>query len=174
MQPDLRARRRAGPIDHPDLQRDAEELHEALSELVRVYQFRDRTSICCHGISVTQCYALEAVLQKESITMNELAAMLWLDKSTASRVVDGLEEAGYVRRAPNPSDGRSLLLEPTSAGRALHGRIVRGLIAEKKTMLQDFDPGVRREVARLIARLARAAAGRARGTDQGCEAACEG
>jgi hypothetical protein len=38
---------------------DAETFHAALSELVRVYQFRDRDRICCHDVSVTQCYALE-------------------------------------------------------------------------------------------------------------------
>ena len=38
------------------LQADAETLHAALSELVRVYQFRDRDRICCHDISVTQCW----------------------------------------------------------------------------------------------------------------------
>jgi SAM-dependent methyltransferase len=29
-------------------------LYAALSDLVRVYQFRDRDRICCHDISVTQ------------------------------------------------------------------------------------------------------------------------
>ncbi len=147
--------------EDPALRRDAEDLHEALSELVRVYQFRDRTSICCHGISVTQCYALEAVVQRGAITMNDLAALLWLDKSTASRVVDGLEKAGHVRRVPNPADGRSILLEPTAAGRALHARIVQDLIEEEKALLADFDPEVRQATARLIARLARAVSERA-------------
>ncbi len=155
------------------LQRDAEDLHEALADLLRVYQFRDRTSICCHGISVTQCYALEAVVHKEGLTMNELAALLWLDKSTASRVVDGLEEAGYVRRSPNPSDGRSLQLQATRTGRAIHDRIVRGLIDEEKALIQDFDPEVRQATARLIARLARAAAERARDRGRGCGPTCE-
>ncbi len=147
--------------EDPALRRDAEDLHEALSELVRVYQFRDRTSICCHGISVTQCYALEAVVQRGAITMNDLAALLWLDKSTASRVVDGLEKAGHVRRVPNPADGRSILLEPTAGGRALHDRIVQNLIEEEKALLADFDPEVRQATARLIARLARAVSERA-------------
>lgn len=147
--------------EDPALRRDAEDLHEALSELVRVYQFRDRTSICCHGISVTQCYALEAVVQRGAITMNDLAALLWLDKSTASRVVDGLEKAGHVRRVPNPADGRSILLEPTATGRALHARIVQDLIEEEKALLADFDPEVRQATARLIARLARAVSERA-------------
>jgi hypothetical protein len=46
------------------LEADAVALHEALSELVRVYQFRDRDRICCHDISVTQCYALDALLRR--------------------------------------------------------------------------------------------------------------
>jgi DNA-binding MarR family transcriptional regulator len=172
MQSNPRPRARGRSIESHGLQRDAEELHEALSELLRVYQFRDRTSICCHGISVTQCYALEAVIEKGALTMNKLAAMLWLDKSTASRVVDGLEEAGHVRRAPNPADGRSLLIEATAGGRALHGRIVRGLIEEEKALLSDFDPQVRRGVARVIARLAAAAADRAR-RGKGCGPVCD-
>lgn len=150
------------------LERDASDLHVALADLLRVYQFRDRSSICCHGISVTQCYALEAVIHRGSLTMNELAALLWLDKSTASRVVDGLEGAGYLRRTSHPSDGRSLLLAPTATGRALHDRIVRDLIDEEKQLLADFDPEVRQATARLIARLARAAGERARGRARGC------
>lgn len=151
---------RQPPAD-PLLQRDAEDLHAALSDLVRVFQFRDRTSICCHGISVTQCYALEAVAQRGPLTMNELAALLWLDKSTASRVVDGLESGGHLRRVANPADGRSVLLEATASGRTLRDRIELDRIKEEKALLADFDPEVRQATARLIARLARAASARA-------------
>jgi hypothetical protein len=44
-----------------DLDRDTRDLYAALSDLVRLYQFRDRDTICCHDISVTQCYALQAL-----------------------------------------------------------------------------------------------------------------
>ena len=77
--------------DDAELSRDAARLYDALSDLIRVYQFRDRDRICCHDLSVTQCYALEALVRRGPLTMNELAARLFLDKSTASRVVDALE-----------------------------------------------------------------------------------
>ena len=108
------------------LEADAAALHEALSELVRVYQFRDRDRICCHDISVTQCYALEALLRRGPCGLNELAAELYLDKSTASRVVAALERKGYVSRAPHPEDGRAVVLTVTPAGRRLHDRIREG------------------------------------------------
>ena len=75
---------------------EATRLYAALSDLVRVYQFRDRDRICCYDISVTQCYALEALAHAGPRTLNELAAELYLDKSTASRVVTTLERKGYV------------------------------------------------------------------------------
>src|SRR5262245_19696817 len=48
-----------GKTGETDLQDDAEALHAAVSDLVRIYQLRDRNQICCYDISVTQCYALE-------------------------------------------------------------------------------------------------------------------
>src|SRR3954462_6510043 len=93
----------ADPID-PILERDTEALYDALSELIRVYQFRDRDRICCFDVSVTQCYALEALARRGGMTLNDLAAQLYLDKSTASRVVDALERKGYMTRLTHPAD----------------------------------------------------------------------
>src|SRR3954469_1308194 len=95
------------------LDSDAESLHDALSELVRVYQFRDRDRICCHDVSVTQCYALEALVRRGPSGLNELAADLFLDKSTTSRVVATLKRKGYVSRSEHPEDKRAVVLEVT-------------------------------------------------------------
>jgi DNA-binding MarR family transcriptional regulator len=144
----------------PSLEADAEALHDALSELVRVYQFRDRDRICCHDISVTQCYALDALLRRGPSGLNELAAELYLDKSTASRVVAALERKRYVSRQPHPEDGRAVVLTVTARGRRLHDRIRAELVAEAEKLVADFEPEVREAAARLILRLARAAATR--------------
>src|ERR1043165_7752795 len=109
--------------ENSQLQRQAEELHDALTDLVRVYQFRDRDRICCYDVSVTQCYALEGLARLGGMTLNELAAHLFLDKSTASRVVDALERKGYVARTTHPKDRRAVLLEATATGRTLENKI---------------------------------------------------
>jgi MarR family 2-MHQ and catechol resistance regulon transcriptional repressor len=139
------------------LDRDASDLQEALSQLVRVYQFRDRTRICYYDLSVTQCHAVSALVAHGPMPLNGLAAELYLDKSTSSRVVDSLERKGYVRRAPDPSDGRALRLEVTGKGRDLHSRIENDLVEEMKNLLTEFDPDVRQATTRLVARLARMA-----------------
>jgi DNA-binding MarR family transcriptional regulator len=144
----------------PDLERDSADLYDALSELVRVYQFRDRDRICCYDVSVTQCYALEELARRGGMTLNDLAARLYLDKSTASRVVDALERKGYVARSTHPQDRRSVLLETTEAGRSLEGKIREEMLIEEGKLLADFPPDVRRAMTQLLRRLARAAAGR--------------
>ncbi len=141
----------------PRLAADARELHRVLSDLLRVVQFRDRDRICCYDVSVTQCYALEAVLRRGPLTLNDLAAHLYLDKSTASRVVKGLVEKGYVERRPHPDDGRAVQLVASDAGRRLHTVIERDLLGEVEGLIAGFDPEVRRALASLLARLGRSA-----------------
>ena len=152
----------------PGLDGDTLELHRALSDLIRVYQFRDRDRICCYDVSVTQCYALEAVILHGPLTLNELAAHLYLDKSTTSRVVDALQKKGYVERRENPEDRRSLRLEPTAAGRELHARIEGDILSQEKELLSSFAPEVRQAMATLIGRLARAAASRVDASGGSC------
>src|SRR5690349_1326412 len=123
----MEAQRSTVPAD-PALERDAHLFYDALSDLLRVYQFRDRDRICCYDVSVSQCYALEALVRRGPMTLNDLAAYLYLDKSTASRVVAALERKGYVARAPHPEDGRALLLAPTTEGRGLHARIESDIV----------------------------------------------
>jgi DNA-binding MarR family transcriptional regulator len=151
-----------------DLSDDALSLHRALSELIRVYQFRDRDRICCYDVSVAQCYALEAVVLHGPLTLNELAAHLFLDKSTASRLVDALQKKGYVERRENPADRRALSLEATPAGRELHARIEGDILAQEAELLAGFSPEVRQAMARLVGELARAAASRVDTTGGTC------
>src|ERR1044071_1314917 len=143
------------------LTRQARELQDALGEFIRVYQFRDRDRICCYDISPTQCYALDALLRRELITLNDLAAELCLDKSTASRVVATLERKGYVARTTHPGDGRVVLLTATASGRRLVERIRGDLIEEEKRRLADSPEGVRASAAELIQRLTAASRSRA-------------
>lgn len=150
----------APPAADPALDRDATALHRALSEMVRAYQFRDREQICCHDISVSQCYALEALVRRGPLTLNEVAAQLLLEKSTASRMVDGLEEKGYLTRAPHPADRRALQLAVTPAGRALYERIEAELVEQERQLLSRFAPEVRQALVRLLGQLTEAAAAR--------------
>jgi DNA-binding MarR family transcriptional regulator len=151
-----------------DLERDAADLQEALNDLIRVYQFRDRKRICCFDVSVTQCYALRELVRQGPMALSRLASELYLDGSTASRVIDSLERKGYVTRSQDPEDGRAIRLEATKAGCGLYGEIEEDLLREQKALLAEFEPEIRRATTRLIARLAREAAARFSRQDGRC------
>jgi DNA-binding MarR family transcriptional regulator len=145
-----------------DLHASAEALQAAVSDLVRVYQFRDRDRICCHDISVTQCHALEALVEHGPMRLTELTERLFLDKSTTSRVVGTLVKKGYVDQHVDASDSRATALSATRAGRNLCARITGDLVEQQKELLADLDPDVRAGVIDVIRRLARAADSRFR------------
>jgi MarR family transcriptional regulator, 2-MHQ and catechol-resistance regulon repressor len=150
----------AAALSDTSLADDARALHRVLDELTRVVQFRDRDRICCHDVSVTQCYALRALVAEGPMGLNALAESLFLDKSTASRVVAALERKGYLLRRPDPADGRAVVLEASDGGRRLYRRIEEELVEEVTRLAAGFGPAVRREMVRLLGRLAAAAAAR--------------
>jgi DNA-binding MarR family transcriptional regulator len=142
------------------LARDAERLSDALEDLLRVVQFRDRDRACCFDVSVSQCYALERVVDAGGLTVNDLAASLYLDKSTASRIANSLVDKGYLARARDPEDGRVVRLVSTPTGSALCRRIQADISAEYAEMLSEFGPEVRTGIIQLVGRLGRSFAAR--------------
>jgi MarR family transcriptional regulator, 2-MHQ and catechol-resistance regulon repressor len=148
--------------DAATLDRDAQALHAAVADLVRVYQFRDRDRICCHDVSVTQCYALETLVELGDMRVGALAERLFLDKSTTSRVVSALVRKGYVEQRPDAADQRATTLRATRKGRHLCERITGELIEQQRQLLDDLDPDVRAAVVEVLRRLATAADARFR------------
>lgn len=144
--------------DQSALDADAEALYDALSYLVRVYQFRDRDRICCYDISITQCYALEALVRRGSLRLQVLADELFLDKSTTSRVVEALVQKEYVRRVDEPADRRAVQIDITAAGRRLYRRIRADIVSREKSLLAGLSAEVRAGAIELLRGLARAAA----------------
>ena len=85
------------------------------------------------GISHTMLEVLIRLCRKpgEEVSQRQLGDDLILTSSGTTRLVDRMEEAGLVRRAPSPGDRRVALVEPTPQGRttflrgaAVHARIV--------------------------------------------------
>lgn len=64
-----------------------------------------------------QSFILHVLCENARARLSDLAGMIRLDASTASRHIRGLEQLGYVERATNPADGRATLLSVTDPGR---------------------------------------------------------
>jgi MarR family transcriptional regulator, lower aerobic nicotinate degradation pathway regulator len=105
-----------------------------------------------HWVSVIQTRLL-GVLRDRTPTMNELATMLGVDKSSATGLVDRAERRGLVARVPSSSDGRVVLVELTDAGRALVAEVSAGFAADVTTLLARLSPADRSSLTRVLTRL---------------------
>ena len=68
------------------------------------------------GLSSTDFALTSSIRIMQPVTPTALAAQLGLAPTTLSAAIQRLERRGQVRRAPNPQDRRSVLLELTAAG----------------------------------------------------------
>ena len=71
-----------------------------------------------HDLSLVQTRLL-GVLRDRRPTMQQLAKLLGLDKSSVSGLVDRAERRGLVARVPSAADRRSVLVSLTDQGRRL-------------------------------------------------------
>lgn len=161
----MKRTKRAGPKPAPTrgARPDAAErraFYEALQELLRIYQFRDRDRACYGSVSAHECYALEAIERSGALPIGALGEKLGLHKSNASRLAAALEAKGFVRREADADDGRGVRLQLTAAGRRTHHAIRAKVEARQAEILAGFAPPVRRAFVRLLGELAAEAAGR--------------
>ena len=64
-------------------------------------------------LTPSQISALATVGRHDQIRVGELARLEQVGKSTITRLVSHLEQAGYLRRSVDPDDGRSYLVSLT-------------------------------------------------------------
>lgn len=67
------------------------------------------------GIDMTaeQWGAILILLNSEAMTQGQLGERLYLEKSSVSRLTDGLERRGWIIRIKDPKDSRQKLVMPT-------------------------------------------------------------
>ncbi|HSE43473.1 MAG TPA: MarR family winged helix-turn-helix transcriptional regulator [Acidobacteriota bacterium] len=128
------------------------DLYRALTELARRYQFRNRDEICCYGLTVSQCYALQTLQDGEHHT-GVLSEKLGLDISSTTRLVDQLVRKKLVQRKRGVEDGRVRQIELTDAGKKLMSRIEKDFAAFLAEATKDIPDDVRKQLPQIIRQL---------------------
>lgn len=75
------------------------------------------------GLRVPEWRALAALYARRRCTMSELADLASIDRTTLTRTVDRMEEAGWATRLPDDDDLRVTRLALTAAGERLFARV---------------------------------------------------
>jgi DNA-binding MarR family transcriptional regulator len=143
-----------------ELMRDADGFYEALSTLIRYYQYRDRDRTCCQGLSVTEWYALDTIFRERVSSIGRIGRQLRMNKSTATRVVATLESRQLVQRHSSPTNHKVRNVSLTAKGRGLHAAIVARLTAEHRGLLAELSHDERVRVIEILRKLTALAARR--------------
>jgi MarR family transcriptional regulator, lower aerobic nicotinate degradation pathway regulator len=105
-----------------------------------------------HDLSLPATRLL-GVLRDREPTMNELARLLDLDKSSVTGLVDRAERRGLVARVPSPADKRAVLVRLTNEGRLLVSTAAALFAADVTALLGQLAPRDRAALSRLVSKL---------------------
>lgn len=106
-------------------------------------------------LSATERWLL-AKIAAGPVRMSTLADWQRVDRSTVTIQVRTLEEAGYVVRRPDPSDGRATQVSLSTDGRRHHEELRRRAAVVLNDLVADWPAEERRQFARLLTKFARA------------------
>jgi MarR family transcriptional regulator for hemolysin len=100
-------------------------------------------------------WAVLATLEAHGpLVQRDLARHLDVEGPTVVRRVDRLEGDGLVRRTPVATDRRSVTVELTPEGRALHGRLRAAVEAGERALESSVDAADLATTRRVLQRLA--------------------
>lgn len=91
-------------------------LRELIRVLVRDLGILEKSDSSCHGVTISQCHAIVEIGRANEISLNELAKILNLDKSTMSRTINKLVDDNLAVRESHPEDRRYIVIKLTERG----------------------------------------------------------
>ena len=126
----------ASPEHSTQVDRVANRLHSAAIHLLRGLRVEDTLS----GLTAPRMSVLSVLVFAGPRTLGELAAAEQVRRPTMTRLIQGLEKDGLVRRQADPTDGRVSRMHATAKGRALllEGRARR--VAALRKRLEGLSP----------------------------------
>jgi DNA-binding MarR family transcriptional regulator len=139
------------------------EVASAMRALQRAADAYDELVASRLGINRSDLRALDLLHESGTMTAGQLAGGSGLTSGATTRMIDRLEEAGYIRRLPDKGDRRRVLVELTPRARRLAAELYGSFEAaaaglsrygpDQLTLLRDFLQGGRRQYEHQAARL---------------------
>lgn len=131
---------------------------QIFSDLVRAEtrlfnQVDARLRAAHEGLLLGQFQMLDLIATTPECRVSDIVGSMDIAVGTASKAVDRLEAAGLCRRASNPHDRRSSILELTASGERVHGAATPTVEAAIAERLQGIAADDLATTARVLGRL---------------------
>ncbi|OKK22225.1 MarR family transcriptional regulator [Streptomyces sp. CB00455] len=152
-----------GPVSH------------AISRVARLHRIAAGRALRELGLHPGQEFLMMHLWDCGAVRQSELIKSVGLDPSTVTKMLQRLEQAGHVRRRPDPCDRRASLVEATDTSRGLLARVRTAWGELERQTLEGLDEAERAELTRLLGKVeATLCTGAAQAGPAECDAALRG
>jgi DNA-binding MarR family transcriptional regulator len=128
---------------------------EVVGRVIVLAQYLERSvneALAPHGLTLGQFDILATLRRRpdDRLTPTQLMQSVMLSSGGMTNRLDRLEEAGWIRREPDPEDRRGVVVGLTRKGRELIDAATETRFAEARDSLPPFDANEMREMRRLL------------------------
>lgn len=121
-------------------------LREIMRYIVRSLGILEQSEASCCGTTIGQCHAIVEIGRVGEISLNDLAEILNLDKSTMSRTVNNLVTQELAERDINSEDRRYVKIKLTEKGEKVYKRTELSMDLYFKNILESIPDNKRDQV----------------------------
>ncbi|MFD9032496.1 MarR family winged helix-turn-helix transcriptional regulator [Streptomyces sp. NPDC059567] len=130
-----------GPVSH------------ALSRVARLHRIAAGRLLKEVGLFPGQEFLMMCLWDCGPVRQSELIKAMGLDPSTVTKMLQRLEQSGHVRRSPDPTDRRAVLVAAADGGGALRSGVADVWTGLEEYTLAGLTPAERADLARLLAKV---------------------
>lgn len=137
----------------PDLDVSPMGVIARISRLCRILERRIEDAYARYGLNQAQFGVLAALRRAGPpycLSPTALYNSLLISSGAMTNRLERLTSAGYVRRVPDPSDGRSVLVALTPSGKRLIDRVLTLHYENERRLLASLSPRERTTLANLL------------------------
>ena len=143
----------AWQAERPDLDVRPMQVLSRISRLARHLDRERRSAFAAHDLESWEFDVLAALRRQGApyeLSPGNLLRATLVTSGTMTNRVDRLEEAGLVRRRPDPQDKRGVLVTLTSAGQSRVDAALADLLAAEQDLLAGLPEASRHNLADLL------------------------
>ena len=116
------------------------DIYNSLQEIALHFGSHGVNGECCGDLSLIEFMVLKKVNEKSNLSIQEVGAAINFTKSGATRMIDRLENKGYVIREHSSADGRICCVTVTSKGKETIANIIEKYTVYLNEVLKDLKP----------------------------------
>jgi DNA-binding MarR family transcriptional regulator len=116
------------------------DISDYLQELAWYYGSHGLEGECCQDLSLVEFMALKTICENNHLSIQEIGNTLNFTKSGATRIINRLENKGYVKRERSEIDGRVCCAPATYKGAEIITKILEEKALELEKALESLEP----------------------------------